>query len=105
MPHTREQTITALLEQDTSLRPWLEQMRALTKDGHGGTLIAGLTGEETEEFLRLNSRVQAYESGMTGPEFQAARERHAELRGRIEDALQDNAIESLSGWDDAAAAR
>jgi len=105
MPHTREQTITALLEQETALRHWLEQIGALTKDGHGGTVIVGLSSEETEEFLRLTPRVQAYESGMTGTEFKAASARHAELKAQLESALQDNAIEGLSGWGDVATAR
>ncbi|WBU31449.1 hypothetical protein OOZ54_08100 [Rhodopseudomonas palustris] len=104
MPHTIDQKINALLEQETSLRQWLEQIRALTKDARGATVIAGLTQKETEEFLLLSPLVRAFDSGMTADHAAAARARHAELKAKLEGALQDNAIESLSGWGEAAAA-
>lgn len=104
MPHTIDQKINALLEQETSLRHWLEQIRALTKDARGATVIAGLTQKETEEFLLLSPLVRAHDSGMTSDDAAAARARHAELKAKLENALQDNAIESLSGWGEAAAA-
>lgn len=103
MAHTLDQKIIGLLEQETALRQWLEQMRALIKDARGVTVIAGLTPEETEEFLRLNPRVQSYGNGMTAADFKAASERHAELKDKIDAALQDNAIESLSDWGGVAA--
>ncbi|MFZ5737505.1 MAG: hypothetical protein ACOY6K_11550 [Pseudomonadota bacterium] len=103
MPHTIDQKINALLEQETSLRQWLEQIRALTKDARGATVIAGLTQKETEDFLLLSPLVRAHDSGMTSGDAAAARARHAELKAKLENALQDNAIESLSGWGDAAA--
>jgi len=103
MAHTLDQKIIGLLEQETALRQWLEQMRALAKDERGVTVIAGLTPEETEEFLRLNPRVQSYGNGMTAADFKAASERHAGLKDKIETALQDTAIESLSDWGGVAA--
>jgi len=103
MPHSLEQKITALLEQDTAMRLWLEKMRALTKDGRGCTVIVGLTPDETEEFLRLSPLVQARDPGMTGADVSAARDRHAALKARLEEALQEDAIESLSSWGDAPA--
>lgn len=103
MPHTLEQTIAALLKQEPALQQWLEQVRALTKDGHGGTVIAGLSAGETEEFLRLSPKVQARDSGMTSAAVAVAKERYAELREKLDAALQDNAIEGLSGWSEAAA--
>jgi hypothetical protein len=103
MPHSLDQKIAALLEQETALRNWLEKIRALTRDARG-TLIVGLTPEETEEFLRLSPRVQAHESGMTSADFAAASARYAELKATIEAALQDDAIESLSSWGERAKA-
>jgi len=105
MPHTLDQKITALLDQETALRHWLEQIRALTKDARGVTVIAGLTQKETEEFLLLSPLVRAYDSGMTVDTAASARARHAELKAKLESALQDNAIESLSGWGEAVAGR
>lgn len=98
MAHTLEQTINALLEQEPALRQWLEQMRALIRDTRGVTAIAGLTPVETEEFLRLDPRLRAHRGAMTVAEFEAASARHADLKSRIEAALQDDAIESLSDW-------
>ncbi|ABE40907.1 conserved hypothetical protein [Rhodopseudomonas palustris BisB5] len=103
MAHTLEQKIIGLLEQETALRQWLEQMRALIKDARGATLIAGLTAEETEEFLRLDPRVRSHRGGMTDAELEAASERHSELKHKIDAALQDNVIESLSDWGGVAA--
>jgi hypothetical protein len=103
MAHTLNQTIIGLLDQETALRQWLEQMRALAKDARGVTVVAGLTPAETEEFLRLDPRIRSHRGGMGEAEFQAASERHAELKGKIDAALQDDAIESLSDWGSAAA--
>ena len=103
MPHTLEQTIAALLKQEPALQQWLEKTRALTKDGHGGTVIAGLSAAETEEFLRLSPKVQAHDAGMTSAAIGAAKERYAELREKLDAALQDNVIEGLSGWGESAA--
>jgi hypothetical protein len=103
MSHTIDQKIIALLEQETALRHWLENIRALTKDARGVTVIAGLTQKETEEFLLLSPLVRAHDSGMTSDNTAAARARHAELKAKLESALQDNAIEGLSGWGEAAA--
>jgi hypothetical protein len=104
MPHSLDQKIAALLEQETALRHWLEQIRALTKDGRGCTVIAGLSPAETEEFLRLSPRVQAHDSGMSSADFRAASARYAELKAAMEDALQEDAIESLSDWGERAKA-
>ena len=103
MPHSYEQKITALLEQETALRLWLEQKRALTRDSQGGTVIVGLSPEEAEEFLRLSRLVQTRDAGMTGADFKAVTERHAALKAILEEALQEDAIESLSSWGDSLA--
>ena len=98
MAHTLEPTLNALLEQEPALRQWLEQMRALSRDARGVTAIAGLTPAETEEFLRLDPRMRAHRGAMTADELDTASARHAELKNRIDAALQDDAIESLSDW-------
>ncbi|KIZ44957.1 MULTISPECIES: hypothetical protein [Rhodopseudomonas] len=101
MPHSYEQKITALLEQETPMRLWLEQKRALTRDSAGGTVIIGLSAEETEEFLRLSRLVQSRDAGITAADARAISDRHAALKARLEEALQEDAIESLSSWGDA----
>ncbi|MGP9810395.1 hypothetical protein ACTZWT_02665 [Rhodopseudomonas sp. NSM] len=103
MAHTLEQKIIGLLEQETALRQWLEQMRALIKDARGVTVIAGLSPAETEEFLRLDPQIRSHRGAMSDAEFESARHRHAELKDKIDTALQDDAIESLSDWGSAAA--
>jgi hypothetical protein len=99
MPHpAHEQEIAALLEQATALRLWLEQIRGLTKDSHGRTIIRGLSIGETGEFLRLGPIVQSHDSGLPRADLEQARARYAELKDRLDEALQGDAIESLSSW-------
>jgi hypothetical protein len=95
---THEQKIAALLEQETAVRLWLEQKRGLEKDRQGRTLIRGLTIEETEEFLRLSRIVQSHETGLIRADQKAKSERYAELKDKLESALQEETIESLSSW-------
>lgn len=94
-----EQRVAALLEQESSVKEWLEKIRALDKDAAGHIVVRGLTMAETEEFLRLRPLVQSPDSGLTHAELAIAKERYAELRAKLESALQDEAIESLSSWD------
>ena len=93
-----EQKVAALLEQESSVKQWLEQMRALDKDANGHIVVRGLSLEEAEEFLRLRPVVQSTDAGLTRVDLAAAKERYAELRAKLDAALQDEAIEGLSSW-------
>jgi hypothetical protein len=94
-----EQKVAALLEQESSVKHWLEQIRALDKDAQGRHIVVrGLTMDETEEFLRLRPLVQSADAGLTCVDLAAAKERYAALRAKIDTALQDEAIEGLSSW-------
>jgi DNA-binding GntR family transcriptional regulator len=99
MPHQgSEQKVAALLEQECSVKQWLEQIRALDKDANGHIVVRGLSMDETEELLRLRPLVQSPDAGLTRVDLAAARERYAELRAKLDTALQDEAIEGLSSW-------
>ncbi len=66
MPHQGvEQRVAALLEQESSIKQWLNQIGALGRDHLGHIVVRGLSVDEAEEFLRLRPLVQAPDSGLT----------------------------------------
>jgi hypothetical protein len=99
MPHQGvELRVAALLEQESSVKQWLDQIGALGRDHHGHIVVRGLSVDEAEEFLRLRPVVQAPDSGLTQPGRAHAAERYAALRAKLESALQEDAIARLSTW-------
>ncbi|PYE99997.1 hypothetical protein BJ122_13217 [Rhodopseudomonas faecalis] len=99
MPHQgAEQRVAALLEQESSIKQWLDQIGALGRDHRGHIVVRGLSVEEAEEFLRLRPLVQAPDSGLTQPGLAQATERYGALRSKLEAALQEEAIARLSSW-------
>jgi hypothetical protein len=62
----------------------------------GTTVIRGLTQDETEEFLRLSPIIGHLDAGEHRTDFTTVR--YLYLRGRLEMALQEDAVEGLTFW-------